>query len=53
MRMNDNFEERDEVLDSVRRFERMMASNETIFFDLADFESIIEHYTTNTQYDKA
>jgi len=51
--MNDNFEERNEVLDTVRRFERMVASNEPVFFDLADFENIIDHYTTNTLYDKA
>lgn len=51
--MNENFEDRDEVLDTVRRFERMVANNEPVFFDLADFENIIDHYTTNTQYDKA
>ncbi|MBG8553400.1 tetratricopeptide repeat protein [Hymenobacter guriensis] len=51
--MNENFEDRDEVLDIVRRFEEMMASNEPVFFDLADFENIIDHYTTHTQYDQA
>ncbi|WBO83572.1 tetratricopeptide repeat protein [Hymenobacter yonginensis] len=51
--MNENYEDRDEVLDTVRRFERMVAQNEPVFFDLADFENIIDHYTTNTQYDKA
>ncbi|MBC6990939.1 MULTISPECIES: tetratricopeptide repeat protein [Hymenobacter] len=51
--MNENFEDRDEVLDTVRRFERMVAHNEPVFFDLADFENIIDHYTSNTLYDKA
>ncbi|TGE27743.1 tetratricopeptide repeat protein [Hymenobacter metallicola] len=51
--MNENFEDQEQVLDTVRRFERMVANNEPVFFDLADFESIIDHYTSNTQYDKA
>ncbi|AIZ64793.1 hypothetical protein PK28_15935 [Hymenobacter sp. DG25B] len=51
--MNENFEDRDEVLDTVRRFERMLTNNEPVFFDLGDFENIIDHYTTHTQYDKA
>lgn len=53
MRMNENFEDRDEVLATVRRFEHMLAHNEPVFFDLADFENIIDHYTSNTQYEKA
>ncbi|RSK37122.1 tetratricopeptide repeat protein [Hymenobacter metallilatus] len=51
--MNENFEDRDEVLATVRRFEQMVAHNEPVFFDLADFENIIDHYTSTTQYDKA
>ncbi|WP_258048924.1 tetratricopeptide repeat protein [Hymenobacter sp. NBH84] len=51
--MNENFEERDEVQATVRRFEQMVASNESVFFDLAEFESIIDHYTSNTEYAKA
>ncbi|RFP67057.1 tetratricopeptide repeat protein [Hymenobacter lapidiphilus] len=51
--MNENFEDRDEVLATVRRFEDMVDRNEPVFFDLADFENIIDHYTSNTQYDRA
>ncbi|UPL48570.1 tetratricopeptide repeat protein [Hymenobacter sublimis] len=51
--MNENFEDREEVEATVRRFEQMVALNEPVFFDLADFENIIDHYTTTTQYEKA
>ena len=37
MRMNEHFENHRAVLDTVRRFERMVAQQESVFFDLEDF----------------
>ncbi|MDX5443032.1 MAG: tetratricopeptide repeat protein [Hymenobacteraceae bacterium] len=51
--MNENFEERSEELDLIRKFEEMLGSNQTVFFDLSDFELIIDHYTSNFNYSKA
>src|ERR1051325_3285046 len=51
--MNEDFEEREEVLEIIRKFENMLANNDSVFFDLADFELIIDHYTTNFNYTKA
>ena len=53
MRMNENFENHRAVLDTVRRFERMVDQQEPVFFDLEDFENIIDHYVTNALFDKA
>ena len=53
MRMNEHFENHRAVLDTVRRFERMVAQHASIFFDLEDFENIIDHYVTNAEFDKA
>jgi hypothetical protein len=36
-----------------RRFERMESSTGILFFDLEDFENIIDHYVTNAEFDKA
>lgn len=38
---------------TVRRFEAMLASQETIFFDLSDFELLIEFYGGRHEYDRA
>lgn len=51
--MNEHFEHHRAVLNTVRRFERMVAQREAVFFDLEDFENIIDHYVTSTQFDKA
>ena len=51
--MKENFEEHNEELELIQRFERMLGSNETVFFDLTDFEYIIDHYTANFEYKKA
>jgi len=51
--MNEEFEDREEALEIIRKFENMLANNESVFFDLADFEFIIDHYTTNFNYTKA
>ena len=51
--MNENFEHHRAVLDTVRRYERMVAEQESVFFDLEDFENIIDHYVTNTKFDQA
>ena len=51
--MNEHFENPRAVLDTVRRFERMLAQQESIFFDLEDFENIIDHYVTGAEFDKA
>ena len=51
--MNEHFENHRAVLDTVRRFERMVAQHESVFFDLEDFENIIDHYVTNAEFDKA
>ena len=39
--MKENFEEHSEELELINRFEQMLGSKETVFFDLTDFESII------------
>ena len=51
--MNEHFEHQRAVLDTVRRFERMVAQQQALFFDLEDFENIIDHYVSSTQFDKA
>src|SRR5215218_45555 len=51
--MNENSEERNEELGIIKKFEAMVSRNETVFFDLSDFEFIIDHYTTSFNYKKA
>src|SRR5688572_16415378 len=51
--MSEDFEDREDGLEIIRKFEEMLANNDSIFFDLADFELIIDHYTTNFNYSKA
>ena len=41
------------MLDTVRRYEYMVRQQETVFFDLEDFENIIDHYVTNTRFEEA
>ena len=41
------------MLDTVRRYEHMVRQQETIFFDLEDFENIIDHYVTSTRFEEA
>ena len=53
MRMNESYEDPRAARDAVRRFERMVAHNEPVFFDLEDFENIIDHYVTSQRYDQA
>ena len=53
MRMNEPYEDPRAAQDAVRRFERMVAHNEPVFFDLEDFENIIDHYVTTQRYDQA
>src|SRR6478735_1825442 len=50
--MNEEFEDREEALEIIKN-EDMLANNGSVFFDLADFELIIDHYTTNFNYSKA
>ena len=52
-KMNEDFEEREEALEIIKKFENMLANNDSVFFDLADFELIIDHYTTTFNYTKA
>ncbi len=53
MRMNEHYEHHRAVLDTVRRFEQMQARQESVFFDLEDFELIIDHYVTNAHFEQA
>ncbi|AMJ67140.1 tetratricopeptide repeat protein [Hymenobacter sp. PAMC 26628] len=51
--MNEHYENHRAVLDTVRRFEQMQARQESVFFDLEDFELIIDHYVTNARFEEA
>lgn len=42
-----------EVRRTVRRFEEMLATHAAVFFDLSDFELLIDHYTGCQEYDQA
>jgi len=42
-----------EVRRTVRRFEQMLATRAAVFFDLSDFELLIDHYTGRQEYDHA
>ncbi len=53
MRMNEPFDDPRAAQDTVRRYEQMLAQNETSFFDLEEFEIIIDHYVTSAAFDKA
>ena len=53
MRMNEHYENHRAVLDTVRRFEQMQARQESVFFDLEDFELIIDHYVTSARFEDA
>ena len=44
--MNEDFEEREEALEIIKKFENMLENNASVFCDLADVELIIDHYTT-------
>jgi len=52
--MNDNFDElSSEDLDLINRFEQMLESNKSIFFDLSDYETIIDYYANSFNYSQA
>ena len=51
--MKDNFEDNSEELELIQRFEQTLENNDTAFFDINDFEVIIDHYTANFEYTKA
>src|SRR5688500_12143025 len=51
--MDEHFEDRNEELELINKFENMVKDNDTVFFDLSEFELIIDHYTTNLNYTKA
>jgi tetratricopeptide (TPR) repeat protein len=42
-----------DVRRTVRRFEEMLATSATVFFDLSDFELLIDHYTGQQDYPHA
>jgi tetratricopeptide (TPR) repeat protein len=42
-----------DVRRTVRRFEEMLATHAAVFFDLSDFELLIDHYTGRQEYDHA
>ena len=42
-----------EVSRTVRRFEEMLATHAAVFFDLSDFELLIDHYTGRQEFDQA
>ncbi|MEJ7659412.1 MAG: hypothetical protein WKG07_07205 [Hymenobacter sp.] len=44
--MNEPFDDPQAAQDTVRRYERMLAADEAVFFDLEEFEVIIDHYVT-------
>ncbi|RZK28351.1 MAG: tetratricopeptide repeat protein, partial [Hymenobacter sp.] len=51
--MNEPFDDPRAAQDAVRRYERMLAHDEAVFFDLEEFEVIIDHYVTSAAFDKA
>ena len=54
--MEDNFDSQNEENDytaSVDRFEEMLKQNESYFFDVEVFETIIDHYLDKTDIEKA
>nr|GFC70443.1 hypothetical protein [Tanacetum cinerariifolium] len=53
MRMNESFEDPKAAQNTVRRYERMVAHDEAAFFDLEEFEIIIDYYVTSAAFDKA
>src|SRR5690606_7029771 len=53
VKMNEEFEDREEALEIIRKFENMLANNESVLFELADYGVLIDHYTTYFKYTKA
>ena len=51
--MNEPFDDPRAAQDTVRRYERMLAQNEAAFFDLEEFETIIDHYVTTAAFEQA
>src|SRR5690606_35864327 len=51
--MKENFDEHSDDSELIIRIEQMLGTNETVFYDLTDFEYIIDHYTANFEYKKA
>ncbi|RYY17850.1 MAG: tetratricopeptide repeat protein, partial [Cytophagaceae bacterium] len=51
--MNESFEDPRAAQNTVRRYERMVAHDEATFFDLEEFEIIIDYYVTSAAFDKA
>lgn len=43
----------DEVRRTVLRFEEMLTTHAAVFFDLSDFELLIDHYSNRQEYDRA
>jgi tetratricopeptide (TPR) repeat protein len=48
-----NFKDREEGSNSVQRFEEMLKNQELVFFDLETYESIIDEYVDEGNYQKA
>ncbi len=52
--MDDNFEEysEEEIKNLIDKFESMLESNQTYFFDVNDFEVIIDYYLERNNLSK-
>jgi len=53
MRMNESFDDPKAAQDTVRRYERTLSHDEAAFFDLEEFEVIIDHYVTTGAFEQA
>lgn len=52
-RQGDPFDKNDEIHDHISRYERMLKKNDEYFFDVEQFESIIDHYLEQNELNKA
>jgi len=52
-RQGDPFDKNDEIHDHISRYERMLKKNDVYFFDVEQFESIIDHYLEQNELNKA
>jgi tetratricopeptide (TPR) repeat protein len=49
----DNFQEEDEALEAVKRYRDMVARNIRVFFDLCEYESIIDYFVEQFNFKEA
>ncbi len=49
----DNLQEEDEALEAVKRYREMVAQNNRVFFDLCEYESIIDYFIDQFNFKEA